>query len=93
MFGSKKFLGPKKCLHPKKFLGTEKFLGPKFFWSWMCFFDFSKLKFQVWLNSVEFYCMKKNDYTLLEFRRTWSFLTGAGVLDHALDVFVRVRLA
>ena len=33
----------------------------------MCFFDFSKLKFQVWLNSVEFelrYCMKKNADTI-----------------------------
>ena len=28
----------------------------------------------------------KNDDTLLEFRRTWMFLTGAGVLDHVLDV-------
>ena len=37
--------------------------------------------------------MKKNYDNLLEFRRTWSFLTGAGVLDHALDVFVGVRLA
>ena len=26
----------------------------------------------------------KNDDTLLEFRRTWMFLTGAGVLDHVL---------
>ena len=30
----------------------------------------------------------KNDDTLLEFRRTWRFLTGAGVLDHVLDVFL-----
>ena len=30
----------------------------------------------------------KNDDTLLEFRRMWRFLTGAGVLDHALDVFL-----
>ena len=28
----------------------------------------------------------KTDDTLLEFRRTWRFLTGAGVLDHVLDV-------
>ena len=28
----------------------------------------------------------KNDNTLLEFRRTWRFLTEAGVLDHLLDV-------
>ena len=28
----------------------------------------------------------KNDDTLLEFRRTWRFLTEAGVLDHVLDV-------
>ena len=39
-------------------------------------------------------CMKasrsllKNDDTLLEFRRTWGFLTRAGVLDHVLDVFL-----
>ena len=26
----------------------------------------------------------KNDDTLLEFRRTWRFLTGAGVLEHVL---------
>ena len=30
----------------------------------------------------------KNDDTLLEFRRTWRFLIGAGVLDHVLDVFL-----
>ena len=30
----------------------------------------------------------KNDGTLLDFRRTWGFLTGAGVLDHELDVFL-----
>ena len=30
----------------------------------------------------------KNDDTLLEFRRTWRFLTGAGVFDHVLDVFL-----
>ena len=30
----------------------------------------------------------KNDDTLLEFRRTWRFLTGAGVLDHVSDVFL-----
>ena len=30
----------------------------------------------------------KNDDTLLEFRRTWRFLTEAGVLDHVLDVFL-----
>ena len=29
----------------------------------------------------------KNNDTLLEFRRKWRFLTGAGVLDHVLDVF------
>ena len=28
----------------------------------------------------------KNDDTMLEFRRTWRFLTGAGVLLHILDV-------
>ena len=26
-----------------------------------------------------------NDATLLEFRRTWRFLTGAGVLDHVFS--------
>ena len=30
----------------------------------------------------------KNGDTLLEFRRTWRFLTEAGVLDHVLDVFL-----
>ena len=30
----------------------------------------------------------KNDDTMLEFRRTWKFLTVAGVLDHVLDVFL-----
>ena len=30
----------------------------------------------------------KNDDTLLEFRRTWRFLTGAGVHDHVFDVFL-----
>ena len=30
----------------------------------------------------------KDDDTLLEFRRTWRFLTEAGVLDHVLDVFI-----
>ena len=30
----------------------------------------------------------KNDDTLLEFRRMWMFLTGAGVHDHVLDVFL-----
>ena len=30
----------------------------------------------------------KNDDTLLEFWRTWRFLTGAGVHDHVLDVFL-----
>ena len=35
----------------------------------------------------------KNDDTLLEFRRTWRFLTEAGVLDHVLDVsFDNVRV-
>ena len=29
----------------------------------------------------------KNDDTLLEFRRMWRFLTGAGALDHVFDVF------
>ena len=31
----------------------------------------------------------KNYDSLLEFKRTWRFLTGAGVLDHVLDVFLR----
>ena len=30
----------------------------------------------------------KNDDTLLEFRRSWRFLTGAGVLGHVFDVFI-----
>ena len=30
----------------------------------------------------------QNDDTLLEFWRTWRFLTGAGVPDHVLDVFL-----
>ena len=30
-----------------------------------------------------------NDDSPLEFRRTWRFLTGAGVLDHVMDVFLR----
>ena len=30
----------------------------------------------------------KNDDTLLELRRMLRFLTGAGVLDHILDVFI-----
>ena len=30
----------------------------------------------------------KNDDTLLEFRRMWRFLIGAGVLEHVLDVFI-----
>ena len=30
----------------------------------------------------------KNDDTLLEFGRTRRFLTGAGVLDHVLDVLL-----
>ena len=29
----------------------------------------------------------KNDDTQLEFGRMWMFLTGAGILDHILDVF------
>ena len=29
----------------------------------------------------------KNDDTLLEFRRTWRFLTGAGVHDHVFMCF------
>ena len=28
----------------------------------------------------------KNDDTLLEFRRMWRFLTGAGIFDYVLDV-------
>ena len=32
--------------------------------------------------------LQKNDDTLLEFRRTWMFLTGAGVLDNVFDVFL-----
>ena len=32
--------------------------------------------------------LKKND-TLLEFRRTWRLLTGAGVLDDVLDLGLR----
>ena len=30
----------------------------------------------------------KNDDTQLEFRRTWRYLTGAGVHDHVLDVLL-----
>ena len=30
----------------------------------------------------------KNNDTLLEFRRTWRFLTGAGVIDQILDGFL-----
>ena len=30
----------------------------------------------------------KNDDTLLEYRRMWRFMTGAGVFDHVLDVFL-----
>ena len=30
----------------------------------------------------------KNDDTLLEFRGSWRFLTGAGVLDDVFDVFL-----
>ena len=30
----------------------------------------------------------KNDDALLEFRGTWSFQFGAGVLDHVCDVFL-----
>ena len=33
----------------------------------------------------------KNDDSLLEFRRTWRFLTGAGVLDHILDVILLLQ--
>ena len=70
-FGSKKFwveknLGPNK-FWVQKILGLKKIWVQKKFGSWMCFFDFSKLKFQVWLNSVEFelrYCMKKNADTI-----------------------------
>ena len=32
--------------------------------------------------------LSKNDDTLLEFRMTWRFLTGAGVLDHVFDEFL-----
>ena len=35
----------------------------------------------------------KNDDTQLEFRRSWRFLTGVGVLDHVFDVFVWWQLA
>ena len=48
-----KILDPKKIWVRKKF-GSKKILGQKFFGPWMCFFVFSKLKFQVWLNYVEF---------------------------------------
>ena len=57
----------------------------------MCSFDNNKLKFQVNKNLS---CLKlsrtllKNEDTLLEFRRPWRFLTGAGVLDHVLGVFL-----
>ena len=30
----------------------------------------------------------KNDDTMLEFRRTWRFLAGAGVHDEVMDVFL-----
>ena len=36
----------------------------------------------------------KNDDTLLEFRRMWRFLIGAGVLDHVFDVpLMTIRLS
>ena len=56
----------------------------------MCSFDDNKLMFKHENPS----CLKasrtllKNDDTLLEFRRTWRFLTGAEVLDHVFDVFL-----
>ena len=42
------------------------------------------------VNTKNLSCLKvsrtllKNDDILLEFRRTWKFLTGAGVLDYIL---------
>ena len=33
---------------------------------------------------MKYLYLLKNDHTLLEFRRTWWFLTGAGVHDHVL---------
>ena len=56
----------------------------------MCFFMTISLSSKFHKNPS---CLKgsrtllKNDDTLLEFRRTSRFLTGAGVLDHVLDVF------
>ena len=55
----------------------------------MCSFDDISLCFNFHKNPS---CLKvtrtllKNDDSLLEFGRTWRFLTGAGVLDHVLDV-------
>ena len=37
---------------------------------------------------MKYLYLLKNDHTLLEFRRTWWFLTGAGVHDHVFDVFL-----
>merc|ERR1711867_254292 len=57
----------------------------------MCSFADKSLSFKFHKNPS---CLKpsrtllKNDDTLLEFRRSWRFLTGAGVLDHVFDVFI-----
>ena len=52
-------------------------------------FDDNKLKFKFEKNLsclMVSRTLLKNDDILLEFRRTWRFLTGAGVLDHIFDV-------
>ena len=48
----------------------------------------TSLSFKFEKKSVMFEGVKNPPDTLLEFRRTWRFLTGAGILDHILDVFI-----
>ena len=53
-------------------------------------------KYRLWKNITDvdktklgsLVVLNLDDDTLLEFRRSWRFLTGAGVLDHIFDVFI-----
>ena len=57
----------------------------------MYYFIDNNLKFKVVKKMPCFMVSRslmKNDDTLLEFRRTWWFLTGAGVHDHIFYVLL-----
>ena len=59
------------------------------FWMFPLMMIGLSFKFEKNLSSLKVSgTLLKNDNTLLEFWRTWMFLTGAGVLDHILDVFL-----